>query len=254
MSTPRAVPPTADAKPIKWAEQLQRRNLSQVNDLKEGARTASQEAARAERRRNALPVPARVVRRGRTNAGTASTPQVEQAPGSDPSAPHNVTLVGSKTKQVSEKVNATAPTPAPVDIDDSVNVGRQPFVEIQGGMQICVEERDLHHVQEIGQDHPGENPWKERDLQHLQEIGQDDHGENPWKDQAKAVMKELDPVMRKELENESEVGASQGANSSAAHFPAPTVPNESGDVEGDNPDHNTEKDAAVEDGASAAHR
>ena len=57
--------------------------------------------------------------------------------------------------------------------------------------------------------------------------------------------------MRKLLEHESELGASQGANNSAAHFPAPTVPNESGDVEGDNPDHNTEKDAAMEDGASA---
>ena len=152
---------------------------------------------------------------------------MEKAPGSDPSGAHNVTLVGFKTKPDSEKVNATAPTPAPVDTDDRVNVGRPPIVEIQGGMKIRVEEMDL------------------------QEIGQDHHGENPWKDQAKDAMKELDPLLRRLLENDTELGASQGANSSAAHFPAPTVPNESGDVEGDIPDSNTERYVAIEDAASA---
>ena len=115
MSTPRAAPPTSDVKQIMLEEQLQRLNVSQLRNLKDGARTASQEAASRERRRNATdpwPVPARGVRKCRANAGTASMAQVERVSGSDPGAPHNVTLVGSKTKPDSEKKDTAAPSTA----------------------------------------------------------------------------------------------------------------------------------------------
>ena len=98
MSTPRAGPPTADAK----LEKLQLLKASELGKLKEGARAASQEAAsRAERPRNGL------VRDWPFQSLTrkASAAHVENVPGSDPGAPHNVTLVGSKTKPDSEKVN-----------------------------------------------------------------------------------------------------------------------------------------------------
>ena len=59
------------------------------------------------------------------------------------------------------------------------------------------------------------------------------------------------------LEDDTKLSENQDANSNAAHSPAPTVPpnlsgpNESGDVEGDRPDPNTEKYAAMKDEASA---
>ena len=139
MPTPRAGPPTVDVK----MEALQKNllNASEFGKLKEGARAASQEAASRERRRNATdpwPVPARGVRKCRANAGTASAPQVVQAPGSDPGAPHNVALVRFNTKPDSEKANTAAPNPALQDVSLPLT-----FVDIQRDMSLQLEEEDV---------------------------------------------------------------------------------------------------------------
>ena len=129
MSTPRAGPPTAD---VKLEEKLQMLKASEFGKLKEGARAASQEAAsRAERTRKGL------VRDWAFQPLTrkATTAQV---PGSDPGAPHNVTLVGFNTNPDSEKANTAAPSPAMKK--DGLELR---FVDMQGGMSVTLGEAVL---------------------------------------------------------------------------------------------------------------
>ena len=137
MSTPRAGPPTAD---VKLEEKLQGLTASEFGKFREGARAASQDAVKAERsRRNAgypWPVP---FRKCRANAGTASTPQVEKALGSDPGASHNVALVRFNTKPDSEKANTAAPSTA------TRRDGLPPttFVHIHEEISVPLDEADL---------------------------------------------------------------------------------------------------------------
>ena len=107
MPTPRAGPPTVDVKMEALKKNLL--NASEFGKMKEGAKAACQEAAsaarRAERPRKGLASNWPVQPRTRK----ATTAHVEKVSGSDPGAPHQVTLVRSETKPESEKKNAATP-------------------------------------------------------------------------------------------------------------------------------------------------
>ena len=126
MSTPRAVPPTADVDLEKKWQGLKSPEFSQSRDR---ARAAAQDAAsRAERRRNAADPWPRAVRKYRENAGTASTPRVGKAPGSDPGSSHNVALVAD-TAALSTAMRK-----------DPVGLPLKPFMQVQQNMSIQLDD------------------------------------------------------------------------------------------------------------------
>ena len=188
MSTPRAAPPTADVKQIRLEEKLQRLNVSEVRNLKEGARAASQEAAsRAERTRKGL------VRDWAFQPLTrkASTAQVEKVPESDPSAPHFVTLVGCTTKPDSEKKDTTAPSAATMKEGLPLN-----GVDIhEEGMSLTLEEAEF---QAIGE--------RARVVFTIHEAPRDARPEGQREEL------DLDPELRRLLENGARLGENQDAD------------------------------------------
>ena len=219
MSTPRADPPTAD---VKLEKNLQGLKSSKLRKLREGARTTSQYAVKTERlRRNASypwPVP---FRKCRASAGTASTPQVEKAPGSDPGSSHNVALVRFNTKPDSEKADTAAPSTAM--------------------RKDCLPLNTCVHI--------------DADLQTRSET---DRGEDPWDARTEGPRTELDldPELRRVLENDAGQGEQQDADSNAAHSRDLSAENNSADVdhlEVDDstryPDSVLETHAATADGA-----
>ena len=223
MPTPRASPPTVDAKMEALKKNLL--NASEFGKMKEGAKAACQEAAsaarRAERPRKGLASNWPVQPRTRK----ATTAHVEKVSGSDPGAPHQVTLVRSETKPESEKKNAA--TPSTPTMKEGL-----PLTSVQTheeSMSFTLEEADLEE-KGLGVSTIYEAPGDARTEGQRKEL-------------------DLDLELRRGVENDAAHGEQEDADSNAAQNNSAHVDQLEGDVS-QSPDSENATNVATADGAS----
>ena len=187
MSTPRAVPPTADVDLEKKWQGLKSPEFRQSRDR---VRATAQDApSRAERKRNETDPWPGAVRKCRANAGTASTLRVENAPGSDPSSSHNVALVAD-TAALSTAMRK-----------DPVGLPLKPFMQVQQNMSIQLDDADLQETNRV--------------VFMIDEDTRVARTEGP--------PEELDPKLKAFLENDAWQANQKNAESNADHSRASTT-------------------------------
>ena len=187
MSTPRAVPPTAD---VDLEKKWQGLKSPEFRKSRDRARAAAQDAAsRAERRRNATHPWPGAVRKYRENAGTASTPRVGKSPGSDPGSSHNVALVAD-TAALSTAMRK-----------DPVGLPLKPFMHVQQNMSIQLDDADLQETNRV-----------------VFTIDEDTRAAR-----TEGPPEELDPKLKAFLETDAWQDNQKNAESNADHSRAPTT-------------------------------